>query len=148
MYRADDAPMLTGLASMIELHYTTTLQDADQIGSVVDTTLLEFSNGRNRSDVLNLTAGFHFEFARDTAFRVAGVFPLREDPDRDFDAEFVAQVVHRFGSVQSRARPTNSSPMLGSWNPLGALLSKISFVRSPKRCMCRRCQQRRQQQVR
>ena len=95
---------LTGVAAMAELHYVTTVTDADQIGTVIDTTLVEFGNNRNRSDVLNATIGLHFEYNLDTSLRVGVAFPLKEQPDRDFDAELLVQFIHRFGARQSRTR--------------------------------------------
>lgn len=112
LYRDQSAPTLTGLATMLEFHYTTSLTDADQIGSVIDTILLEFGNQRHRFDVLNMSFGLHFEFNIDTSIRVAGSFPLREDPDRDFDAEVLVQLIHKFGTTQSRPRKSGVADLL------------------------------------
>ena len=109
LYRNRDAQNLTGVAAQLELHYRTTIQDADEVGGVVDTVLLEFGSGRNRSDVIDLTFALHFEIQNDTAFRIGTSVPLREAPDRNFDAEVLFQLVHRFGATQTRPRTRNST---------------------------------------
>lgn len=90
--------LCTGVAGLVELHYTTTLQDADLVRvSGADLPVLfnylEVGNLYNRSDVLNLTTGLHFQFARGLDLRVAGAVPLRSpESDRCFDFEAIAQV--------------------------------------------------------
>ena len=76
-----------GLAALVEYHYTTTLQDADIVTGFVGPDFLAVGNTFNRIDVSNVTVGLHAEIGR-TTIRVGGVFPLRDAPDRDFDAEF------------------------------------------------------------
>ena len=65
---------LTGIASILELHYTSSLNDAD--------TLFTVDPPENRFDVLNLTAGLQVEFSQKVRINVSGVVPLRE---REFD---------------------------------------------------------------
>jgi len=89
-------PALTGIAALGELHYITSLQDADQVGGVLDDILLEFGNIYNRVDVLNATVGIHVEFAENTALRVGAALPLKRFPDRAFDAEVMVQLNHEF----------------------------------------------------
>jgi hypothetical protein len=72
---------LTGLASLVEFHYTGTLNDGDVI-EVGD----RFGSLLNRIDLANLTVGLHAELNRHTTLRVGGVFPLN-DIDRAFDGE-------------------------------------------------------------
>ena len=86
---------MTGLASILELHYTTALQDADVLSATTGGTSFRFGNLRNRFDVVNLTVGLHAEMARRTTFRVAGVFPLNT-VDRPFDSEVQVSVNRRF----------------------------------------------------
>jgi hypothetical protein len=85
--------LLRGVAPIVELHYTTTLQDAqgfEAFGSGV--TALQ-----QRIDVLNLTAGLQFELGASSWLSVAGVAPLRTEPgDKLFDAEVVVQFNRRF----------------------------------------------------
>jgi hypothetical protein len=98
LYRDPDAFALTGLAGIAELHYTTSIQDADQV-------IVPRQNARpavigntfNRFDVLNLTAGFDAEIANTTSLRVAAALPLEGDLDeRFFDAELQVQINRRY----------------------------------------------------
>lgn len=84
LYRDPCACWLTGLATLAELHHTSTLQDADivTLGSQVS-----FGNLLNQVDNTNVVVGLHAEVRGHTTLRVAGVFPFQEDPDRPFDAE-------------------------------------------------------------
>jgi hypothetical protein len=90
-YQSADDSGLTGLASVVELHYTTTLNDADTAnlnGALI-------GNFENRYDVLNLTAGVHSEWSGNTAVRVAVVVPLDRD-ERFFDSETQVSVIRRY----------------------------------------------------
>ncbi len=90
-YRTTDDVALTGLASVVELHYTTTLNDADS--AQLSGTFI--GNFENRYDVLNLTAGVHSEWNGNTAIRVAVVVPLDRD-ERFFDSETQVSVIRRY----------------------------------------------------
>jgi hypothetical protein len=84
---------VTGIAPIIELHYTTTLQDAQGFKA--------FGSGvvplAERIDVLNLTAGLQFALGSYSWLSVAGVAPLRTEPaDKLFDAEVIVQFNRRF----------------------------------------------------
>ena len=99
---------ITGIASVLELHYTTSLNDADDLFS--DLFPEESAGGfppafvpapENRFDVLNLTAGFLVDISDRWRLNVAGVFPLREGrfengvgrrEDRFFDSEVSFQL--------------------------------------------------------
>ena len=90
-YQSIDDSGLTGLASVVELHYTTTLNDADTAnlnGAFI-------TNFENRYDVLNLTAGVHSEWNGNTALRIAVVVPLDRD-ERFFDSETQVSVIRRY----------------------------------------------------
>ena len=94
--RYPQATRFKGLASVLELHYTSTLQDSDVVTTpqgAFDT--LNLSNSHNRVDVLNLTVGLHAEVGQ-TTFRIGGVFPLRTGSDKQFDSEIVASVNRRY----------------------------------------------------
>jgi hypothetical protein len=83
----DEAPLLTGLAGVLELHYTNSMQDADTVpilGGVL-------TGPSNRFDVLNLSAGINTVLGNRTNLRVAAVVPLRSE-DRFFDSEFQLQL--------------------------------------------------------
>ena len=98
---------VAGIASILELHYTTTLQDSDNLGVVAGggssdpaaltiptpRSLLFFGNPNNRFDLLNGTVGLHTVLQNGTSLRVGGVFPLyQRDDKRLFDAEVQAFV--------------------------------------------------------
>jgi len=93
--RNPSAPRLKGLAGIAEVHYTTTLQDADLVGGASGLNFLQLGNIFNRIDVVDLTAGLHAEIGM-TEVRVAGIFPLGERPDRLFDSELQVSVNRRF----------------------------------------------------
>ena len=97
LYRNRRAPRLTGVAALLEVHYATALTDASlRTITSPSLTTLRFGNSANRVDEVNLTVGLHAEYARNTLFRVAGVFPLRDDDDRSFGSEVQVQVERRF----------------------------------------------------
>ena len=94
LYR-NPASRLAGIASLLELHYTTTLQDADDFGVLASrgNSLLFFGNPANRQDILNGTVGLHTILQNGTSLRIGGVFPLRQsDDNRLFDAEVQAAI--------------------------------------------------------
>jgi hypothetical protein len=81
---------LTGLAPLIEIHYTTTLQDMEGVDSVIQPL-------SKRLDILNLTAGLYFQLGPLSSLVVAGVAPLRtSEADKEFDAEVLVQFNRRF----------------------------------------------------
>ena len=91
------ADWVTGLAGVVELHYTTTLQDADILSPpAVSGRSFSFGNFSNCVDVLDLTLGLHAELGNQTLCRVAGVVPLRTGDDRLFNAEVQVQLERRF----------------------------------------------------
>lgn len=118
-----NAAWLTGIAPTLELHYTTTLNNADirtlpiAPKSVPDS---NFTNGlrpitaletppqvgnlNNRLDVLNLTLGTTFEIANRATIATGFVIPLKGGSDRTFDFEFQLQLNWRFGPRSQFAR--------------------------------------------
>ena len=97
LFRNYSARAVKGLAALVELHYASTLQDADTIsGSPSGMTALTFGNAANRVDILDLTVGVHAELDRDTLLRVGGVFPLTSEVNRAFDSEVQVQLERRF----------------------------------------------------
>jgi len=97
-YRRRCSRGLTGLAGVVEVHYATTLNDADLLSytSPNSVTSLSFGNTANRIDQTNVSIGVHSELARCTVFRVGAVFPLNDDEDRSFDSEIQVQAARRF----------------------------------------------------
>lgn len=95
VYRNPDAKWITGVAPTMELHYTTTMQDAKLVTGSATTRGGEnqviVGCLENRSDVLNLTGGIHFLIGSKSNLTVAGVVPLRNEDNRSFDAEFLVQ---------------------------------------------------------
>lgn len=88
---------ITGLAVVSELHYTTTLEDSDQVLKIgYPAPRLFFGNFANRVDVVNLTVGLHAELANQTVCRVGGAFPLSSGDNRAFDSELQVQLERRF----------------------------------------------------
>jgi|LSQX01.1.fsa_nt_gb hypothetical protein len=102
VYRAPNAPFLKGVAPMVELHYTTTLQPPDEApaGDLVVTPspyeIDTITNLAGRQDLLNLTGGVHFQLFEATRLTVAAACPLRCDADREFDAEVMLQLNHYY----------------------------------------------------
>lgn len=96
--RNDQAQLVTGVAALAELHYTTTLEATDTVAGLLAPAASSFTstNLANQLDVLNLTAAIHFELANDTSFRVGGVVPISPGDDRFFDAEVSAQLIRRY----------------------------------------------------
>jgi hypothetical protein len=102
LYRNRRARWITGVAPVVELHYSTTMQNAARVGDL-GRQGRSVTNPSNRMDVLNLTGGFHFELGPCSTLTVAAVAPLREDAPRSFgrednlfDAEFAVQFNRRF----------------------------------------------------
>ena len=92
--------IVTGIAPMIELHYTSTLQDTDVVdfgrfvgGGSTDTNSV--TNPNNRQNILNMTGALRLELAGTSFLTFAGVVPLRSD-EKLFDAEFSAQFVQYY----------------------------------------------------
>lgn len=94
---------IQGIAPMVELHYTTTVEDpdTDPTASGPSDALLLFRD--NRFDILNLTGGLHIAIRQHASLRIIGTMPLREKEnpyvnsmttfsgDRLFDAEVAVQ---------------------------------------------------------
>ncbi|QDU28560.1 hypothetical protein ETAA8_36630 [Anatilimnocola aggregata] len=88
---------LTSLAAILELHYTSALQDTDIVVGNAGTRPITYTNNFNRFDILNVTAGFQAQFNNVTSVRVACVVPLLAGVDRRFfDNELQVQINHRF----------------------------------------------------
>jgi hypothetical protein len=94
LYRNPCSEKLTGLAVLTEIHYTTALQNADAVAFLGG--LPSFTEPRNRSDMVNLTVGLHVDIADRAQLRVGGVFPIRGEDGRFFDAEFIASLIRQF----------------------------------------------------
>lgn len=78
----DPDGFVTGIAPLLELHYTTTLNDSDRINIVQD-----YENPFNRMDILNTTVGAQFNFGPRANGRLGVALPLL---DGQFDEAHVA----------------------------------------------------------
>jgi hypothetical protein len=80
---------LTGVAPIIELHYTTALQDAHPVANVFPLS--------QRVDIFNLTAAAEFELGRCSNLAIGCAAPLRNSPrDKEFGTELIVQFNRRF----------------------------------------------------
>ena len=80
--------LIRGVAGIIELHYSATVNDAD-----VGNSGLFADVQRN---VLNITAGAHMQLGDATTLRVGAGAPLRNDFDQAYDSELTVQVARFF----------------------------------------------------
>jgi hypothetical protein len=100
LYRNPAGRLLTGLASILEIHYNASLNDSAQVTMLPVPEFpefqLRFSHLEDRLSEVNMTVGLHAELARQTLLRVGGVFPLSSGDDRAFDAELQVQLERRF----------------------------------------------------
>jgi len=87
-YHNENASLLWGVAPMLELHYTSTLQGAANVGGI--------TNPCNRMDILNITGGLHFQLGPLSTLRVAAVAPLTSGDDTLFPAEVTVQFNRRY----------------------------------------------------
>lgn len=87
LYEESNTSCLTGVAPIIELHYTTTLNDSD----LIDRAGFLVGDLSNRFDILNVTLGTHFQFNNRCSLRPGFVIPLRDGDDQQFDFEFFVQ---------------------------------------------------------
>ncbi len=96
LFRDSEAPRITGVATILELHYTTTLQNADRIDGNFNGTAVIINETAGRFDVLNGTVGLQFLLFDASSLRVAGVFPIGDEDRRLFDSEVQVQLNRRF----------------------------------------------------
>ena len=83
---------IRGIAPLVELHYTTTLEDQEYGVYSGQGVFVEDL----RRDVLNLTGGLFFQLGRASSMKVGAVAPLRDGTDKLFDSEFGLQFVRNF----------------------------------------------------
>jgi hypothetical protein len=85
------------VAGVAELHYTSTLNDADIIiGRTVGVRPHQFGNRLNRTDTVQLTVGLHTKLGCHTTLRVGGAFPLNRSAERPFDSEILVSLNRYF----------------------------------------------------
>jgi hypothetical protein len=113
--RRPEARWLNGVAPTVELHYITTLNNADIITLPSDNTYArvggttqrttsgpEIGNLNNRVDILDLTLGMTFLVANRATLATAVVLPLKGSADRTYDWEFQLQLNIFFGGGPGR----------------------------------------------
>jgi len=89
------ANVVTGLAGIMELHYTSTLNGASILQGTTSNNYFAFGNFADRQDIVDLTVGVHAELAGHTIVRAAGVIPLRDGDNRLFNSEVQVQLERR-----------------------------------------------------
>lgn len=94
-YRDPNAPMVTGLAGLFEVHYQTALEDADMVTLMAIGQDITFGGSPNRFDVVNLTGALQFDLGQRSSLRVGASAPVTQGTDRFFDAEFAVQWIIR-----------------------------------------------------
>jgi len=93
----DPTRPITGAAILLELHYTSTLQDTDIVEATTSYgPVMGLLNTENRQDVLNFTAGMQVQVGDKTSIRAGAVFPMRDEHHRFFDSELNVQINRRF----------------------------------------------------
>lgn len=99
LHKNPQARYVHAVAGMVELHYTTTLQNLDLGGLNNDPELTVsqmFATDAIRRDVLNLTAGFWLQIGRQSGLKIAAVTPLRDGADKLFDTELGLQFIRLY----------------------------------------------------
>jgi hypothetical protein len=104
-YRNPCKKCVKGVAGLLELHYTGTLNDADivtipeiplrtglQNDPIGPTPPPRLGNIANRVDILNVTIGSHILVGPHASISTAYVAPLRDELDRTFDGELNVQL--------------------------------------------------------
>jgi len=87
-----DAYYLQGIAAILELHYSTAINDADFFIIPGDPTVGAVGNPFNRVDFLNLTSGLHFQIGPLSNLRVGCAVPMHSSGEnRQFDSEIQVQ---------------------------------------------------------
>ena len=108
VYQNPDSMWLQRLATLLELHYTTTLQNAkvheaellkytvDQFGGAIDLPVnIMVGNGANRNDIVNLSMGTAAEM--NNWMIINGlIIPLSGGDNKAFDFEYNVQFQRRF----------------------------------------------------
>jgi hypothetical protein len=119
LVRNTSAQWITGIAPSLELHYTTTLENAQIVTLPVDAFTQprpqggfqlqpspQVGNRQNRVDILDLTVGNTFEIANRATVATGFIFPLKRNSDRTFDWEFQLQLNYYFGCPRNRPPAT------------------------------------------
>jgi len=96
-YQNPQSGLITTIAGVVEFHYATSLSDADEFTIAIGGgEFVGFGGDRKSIDVADITVGIHTEFATDTRFVVAAVFPLQNQALRPHDGELQVILEQRF----------------------------------------------------
>ncbi len=104
-YRNRCASCVTGIAGLLEIHHTSTLESADTLGPFVvipaptadfQDTVLEVGNLANQNDITNLVVGNTIELGQQTSITNGFVLPLSTGDNRGFDFEYNFFIQHLF----------------------------------------------------
>ncbi len=113
------ARWLNGVAAILELHYTTTLEDADLVtvqanrlrtqtgtgGLTAPEPFPVLGNVRNNVDILDATVGNTLLLGNRATLATALSFPLKRESDRTYDWEFQLQFNFFFGGLGAGSPP-------------------------------------------
>jgi hypothetical protein len=118
--RDPNARWVNGIAPALELHYTTTMENASVVTLPGDSLFQinpnnprnlipeqppQVGNFRNRVDILDMTVATTFLIANRATLATAVAFPLRGGDNRTFDWEFQVQLNYYFGGPRPRFAP-------------------------------------------
>jgi hypothetical protein len=97
LYRNHEANWITGVAPLVEVHYTTALNNADLIPFKPTTdSRTSIGNQANRVDITDLTLGVATEISNRSLLSIGGVIPLSSGDNKLFDYEITVQLNWRF----------------------------------------------------
>lgn len=101
LWQNDRNRLINSMGIQGEMHYTTSLNDADVIGPIPAApnlgvgSALGFSNTANRIDLLDSVIGFQTVLQR-TLITNSFIVPIRSGSDRIYDFEYSLSVIRRF----------------------------------------------------
>jgi hypothetical protein len=98
--------LVRGLAPFLELHYGTTLTDADS----VQANGFLLTNLDNRIDEFNISAGFATLMSDNLMIMFGAAAPLRQDSDKGFDYQIGFRASYYFGPTAAQRRATSLVP--------------------------------------
>ncbi|HMF13181.1 MAG TPA: hypothetical protein VKE94_12780 [Gemmataceae bacterium] len=99
----DNTGWITALAPFLELHYNTSLDNADSISG----TNFSLTNVNNRFDELNLSTGVVAQIGNNCSLALGAAFPLKNESNRSFDYQLGIRANIFFGpTARERNRAT------------------------------------------
>lgn len=115
LYTDPHACTLKGIAGILEMHYTTTVQNADIVtvpafrnrlnATSAPEAFPRLGNIRNRLDILDVTTGATFVLGDSTTLSTAVAFPLKRESDRTYDYELQLHLNYYFGCSARAVTP-------------------------------------------